>query len=35
VLEITKGYGTWELQTINAQYEFVEPTHEFNVVKIA
>ncbi|MBE3977122.1 pyridoxal kinase PdxY [Vibrio parahaemolyticus] len=35
VLEITKGYGTWELQTINGQYEFVEPTHEFNVVKIA
>ncbi|HHF3039079.1 pyridoxal kinase PdxY [Vibrio diabolicus] len=35
VLEITKGYGTWELQTVNAQYEFVEPTHEFNVVKIA
>ncbi|EKO3389471.1 pyridoxal kinase PdxY [Vibrio fluvialis] len=35
VLEITKGYGTWELQTINAQYEFVEPTHDFNIVKIA
>ncbi len=35
VLEITKDYGTWELQTINAQYEFVEPTHEFNIVKIA
>ncbi|NVN80899.1 MULTISPECIES: pyridoxal kinase PdxY [unclassified Vibrio] len=34
VLELTKRYGTWELQTINAQYEFVEPTHDFNVVKI-
>ncbi|MEZ8279864.1 pyridoxal kinase PdxY [Vibrio splendidus] len=35
VLEVTKNYGTWELQTINAQYEFVEPTSDFNVVKIA
>ncbi|MEZ8655221.1 pyridoxal kinase PdxY [Vibrio splendidus] len=35
VLEVTKSYGTWELQTINAQYEFVEPTSDFNVVKIA
>ncbi|WP_299688185.1 pyridoxal kinase PdxY [uncultured Vibrio sp.] len=35
VLETTKSYGTWELQTINAQYEFVEPTSDFNVVKIA
>lgn len=35
VLEVTKSYGTWELQTINAQYEFVEPTSNFNVVKIA
>ncbi len=35
VLEITKEYNAWELQTINAQYEFVEPTHEFNIVKIA
>ena len=35
VLEVTKSYGTWELQTINAQYEFVEPTSDFSVVKIA
>ncbi|WMN99416.1 pyridoxal kinase PdxY [Vibrio parahaemolyticus] len=35
VLDITKGYGTWELQIVNAQYEFVEPSHDFNIVKIA
>ncbi|AEX24949.1 MULTISPECIES: pyridoxal kinase PdxY [unclassified Vibrio] len=35
VLEVTKDCDTWELQTISAQYEFVEPTHEFNVIKIA
>ncbi|EHK5110677.1 pyridoxal kinase PdxY [Vibrio parahaemolyticus] len=35
VLGITKGYGTWELQIVNAQYEFVEPSHDFNIVKIA
>ncbi|EMK3392091.1 pyridoxal kinase PdxY [Vibrio parahaemolyticus] len=35
VLDITKGCGTWELQIVNAQYEFVEPSHDFNIVKIA
>ncbi|EJG0933752.1 pyridoxal kinase PdxY [Vibrio parahaemolyticus] len=35
VLDMTKGYGTWELQIVNAQYEFVEPSHDFNIVKIA
>ncbi|UYI49518.1 pyridoxal kinase PdxY [Vibrio natriegens] len=35
VLEVTKDYDSWELQTVNAQCEFVEPTHDFNIVKIA
>ncbi|NMT51064.1 pyridoxal kinase, partial [Vibrio parahaemolyticus] len=35
VLEVTKDYDSWELQTVNAQCEFVEPSHDFNIVKIA
>ncbi|MCX2760466.1 pyridoxal kinase [Vibrio sp. Sgm 22] len=34
VLEITNEQGKYELQIIDAQYEFVEPTHEFEVIKV-
>ncbi|WP_299695704.1 pyridoxal kinase [uncultured Vibrio sp.] len=35
VLEITNEQGKYELQIIDAQYEFVEPTHEFEVLKLS
>lgn len=35
VLEITSDNNEWELQTIASQYEFVEPTHDFEPKKIA
>ncbi|PMH46038.1 pyridoxal kinase [Vibrio sp. 10N.286.49.B3] len=34
VLELTQECGSWELETIAGQYEFVEPTHEFEPTKI-
>ncbi|NGZ14130.1 pyridoxal kinase [Vibrio aestuarianus] len=35
VLEVTQDNGEWELQTILGQYEFVEPTHDFEPKKVA
>lgn len=35
VLKVTKEKGAWELQTILAQSEFVQPTHVYTAVKIA
>ncbi|GAM74058.1 pyeidoxal kinase [Vibrio ishigakensis] len=35
VLEVTQDQDTWELQTIAGQYEFIEPTHDFEPKKIA
>jgi pyridoxine kinase len=35
VLEVTKEQDACELQIIDAQYEFVEPTHEFDVCKVS
>lgn len=35
VLEVTRDNGEWELQTILGQYEFVEPTHDFEPKKVA
>ncbi|EOV0050685.1 pyridoxal kinase [Vibrio parahaemolyticus] len=34
VLEVTKQQDKCELQIIDAQYEFVEPSHEFGVFKV-
>lgn len=35
VLETTFNSGSDELQTVSAQYEFVEPTHDFAVQKLS
>lgn len=35
VLELTLDNGSLELETIGGQYEFVEPTHDFALKKIA
>ncbi|GEA61072.1 pyridoxal kinase PdxY [Vibrio comitans NBRC 102076] len=35
VLKVTQEQKSWELQTINAQNEFVEPTSNYTVTKVA